>query len=116
MRLRLGFPCSPFVARISLTAATLVALVATATAQDQKLIEAGEQVYNNYCETCHGLKLRNSGQSFDLRRLKPEERERFNRSVMNGKGQMPPWKGVLKDEEMDQLWAYIQANTGNALQ
>jgi mono/diheme cytochrome c family protein len=30
--------------------------------------------------------------------------------VHNGKNQMPPWKGVLTDEQIDQLWHYIRAN------
>jgi mono/diheme cytochrome c family protein len=79
-------------------------------AQDSKKIQAGESVYNNYCFTCHGEKLVSSGQTFDLRRLHTEDRARFENSVNNGKGQMPPWKGVLTNEEIDQLWHYIRAN------
>jgi hypothetical protein len=26
---------------------------------------------------------------------------------------MPPWKGVVTDEEIDQLWHYIRANATN---
>ena len=52
----------------------------------------------------------NSGQTFDLRRLKADERPRFDNSVRNGKNQMPPWKGVLSDDEIDQLWHYIRAH------
>jgi mono/diheme cytochrome c family protein len=29
---------------------------------------------------------------------------------MEGKGQMPPWRGTLNQSEVDQLWAYIRAN------
>ena len=79
-------------------------------AQDSKKIQAGESVYSNYCSTCHGEKLVSSGQTFDLRRLRAEDRARFENSVNNGKGQMPPWKGVLTNEEIDQLWHYIRAN------
>ena len=79
-------------------------------AQDSKKIQAGESVYNNYCFTCHGEKLVSYGQTFDLRRLHTEDRARFENSVNNGKGQMPPWKGVLTNEEIDQLWHYIRAN------
>ena len=38
------------------------------------------------------------------------DRARFDNSVRNGKNQMPPWKGVLTDEEIDRLWHYIPAN------
>lgn len=79
-------------------------------AQDSKKVQAGEGVYNNYCFTCHGEKLVSSGQTFDLRRLRAGDRARFENSVNNGKGQMPPWKGVLTNEEIDQVWDYIRAN------
>jgi mono/diheme cytochrome c family protein len=77
---------------------------------DQDKIAAGETVYNTRCAVCHGDELVNSGQTFDLRRLKADERPRFDNSVRNGKNQMPPWKGVLSDDEIDQLWHYIRAH------
>jgi mono/diheme cytochrome c family protein len=73
-------------------------------------IAAGEDVFNNNCAVCHGDRLAGNGQAFDLRRLMADERPRFDNSVRNGKNQMPPWKGVLNDEEIDQLWHYIRAN------
>ena len=79
-------------------------------APDQDKIAAGETVYNTRCAVCHGDELVNSGQTFDLRRLKADERPRFDNSVRNGKNQMPPWKGVLSDDEIDQLWYYIRAH------
>ena len=82
----------------------------TATAQDTAKIEAGENVFNTNCAICHGDQLVSTGQTFDLRRLKDNERPRFDNSVRNGKNQMPPWKGKLSDEEIDQLWYYIRAN------
>jgi mono/diheme cytochrome c family protein len=81
-----------------------------ASAQDKAKIEAGENVYNNNCQACHGDGLVSSGQIFDLRRLTANDRARFDNSVRNGKNQMPPWKGVLSDEEIDQVWHYIRAN------
>jgi mono/diheme cytochrome c family protein len=81
-----------------------------ASAQENAKIEAGETVYNTYCATCHGDGLINSGQTFDLRRLEAGARARFENSVLGGKGQMPPWKGVLTSEEIDQLWHYIRDN------
>ena len=64
-------------------------------AQDNAKIAAGETVYNTYCATCHGDGLVSSGQTFDLRRLAADARPRFENSVLKGKGQMPPWQGVL---------------------
>jgi mono/diheme cytochrome c family protein len=80
-------------------------------AQDQAKIEAGEAIFNDYCSTCHGQNLVSSGQTFDLRRLTANDRVRFQNSVLSGKNQMPPWKGVLGDEQIDQLWQYIRNNT-----
>jgi len=77
-------------------------------AQDAKKAAAGERVYTTYCYTCHGENLANSGQSYDLRRLRKDERPRFENAVQNGKGQMPPWKGVVSAEEMDLIWHYIR--------
>jgi mono/diheme cytochrome c family protein len=84
--------------------------ITTVSAQDGAKIEAGENVYNTNCQICHGEQLVNTGQTFDLRRLKDNERPRFENSVRNGKNQMPPWKGKLTDEEIDQVWNYIRAN------
>jgi mono/diheme cytochrome c family protein len=71
----------------------------------------GEQIYADYCATCHGEQLQNNsgGLTFDLRRLKPDEYPRFVNSVTNGKNKMPPWKGVLSETQINELWAYIRA-------
>jgi mono/diheme cytochrome c family protein len=79
-------------------------------ASDKAQITAGETVYNTNCAICHGDDMVNTGQTFDLRRLKANERPRFENSVRNGKNQMPPWQGVLSDRQIDQLWHYIRAN------
>jgi mono/diheme cytochrome c family protein len=81
--------------------------------QDEKQVEAGEAVYNDYCQTCHGLNLVSSGQTFDLRKLRKDERPRFENSVTSGKNQMPPWKGVLDSGQLDAIWAYIRANAND---
>jgi mono/diheme cytochrome c family protein len=85
----------------------------SASAQDQAKVEAGGQTYTEYCSTCHGDNLVNSGITFDLRRLKATERARFENSVLNGKNQMPPRKGVLNAEQIETLWHYIRANAAD---
>jgi len=80
-----------------------------AIAQDRAKIEAGAEVYEMHCGTCHGERLRNTGAAFDLLQLKPNERARFDEAVNDGKGQMPPWAGVLSAEEIDQIWTYIRS-------
>jgi mono/diheme cytochrome c family protein len=96
-----------------LSAASLVigalTVVSAALAQDRAKIAAGADVYAERCAACHGERLRASGAGFDLLKLRPDERERFDRAVNDGKGQMPPWGGVLSPEEIDQLWAYLRS-------
>ena len=97
-----------------LLAALMSALsLSVAFAQDGKQIAAGERIYSSYCSTCHGDNLVSSGQTFDLRRLRADERPRFEGSVINGKGQMPPWKGTFNNEEIEQLWHFIRANAND---
>jgi len=93
-------------------AATVAALIAgtlAAAAQDPGKTESGENLYNMYCSPCHGDGLINTtGQAFDLRKLTAGDRARFENSVLMGKNQMPPWKGVLDHDQIERLWQYIR--------
>jgi mono/diheme cytochrome c family protein len=91
------------------TLCALAACCSVAAAQDRAVIEAGEQLYEEHCQSCHGEKLRNPGTTFDLRKLRADERPRFDKAVMEGKGQMPPWRGTLDRAGLDQLWAYVRS-------
>jgi mono/diheme cytochrome c family protein len=73
--------------------------------------QAGAALYAQRCEGCHGENLQNTsgGWSFDLRRLRPDEHDRFVDSVTTGKDNMPSWYGILKNEEIEAIWAYIRA-------
>jgi len=86
-----------------------LAAAQSASAQDRSLIAAGAEVYQTHCATCHGERLVNPGSTFDLRRLRADERPRFDKATREGKGQMPAWGGVLSAEEFDQLWAYVRS-------
>ena len=79
---------------------------------DESAVAKGERTYENYCATCHGEQLisNSAGLTFDPRRLRADEHARFVNSVQNGKNKMPPWKGMLDDIQIEQLWAYIQAS------
>ena len=94
--------------------AAVFAFMPTAPAQDavsnKAKVEAGENVYNNNCAPCHGDQLVSTGQFPNLRRLTANDHSRFETTVQNGRNQMPPWKGVLSDGEIDQVWAYIRDN------
>jgi len=86
------------------------AVPAQDAAPDKAKIEAGETVYNTYCAVCHGDNLVSTGQFPNLRRLTGKDREKFETTVRNGRNQMPPWKDVLSDAQIDQAWSYIRAN------
>jgi mono/diheme cytochrome c family protein len=93
----------------------LVAFVASwspaASAAEDIAAQEGKEIYSDNCATCHGEQLRNTsgGVTFDLRRLRPDEHERFVNSVLNGKNQMPPWRGVLEMDQIEDIWAYVRA-------
>ena len=74
-------------------------------------VEAGATIYGDYCSSCHGEGLKNTsgGVTFDLRRLRLEDRDRFFSSVLEGKRQMPPWRGVLDTEQIESIWTYVRA-------
>ena len=76
---------------------------------DRAKIEAGETVYSTYCAPCHGDQLVSTGQFPNLRRLTPADRAKFDSTVRDGRNQMPPWRGVVSDEQIEQIWVYIRS-------
>ena len=70
--------------------------------------EAGAKVYARNCSPCHGARMRDPEGAFDLRKFPKDARERFVTSVTNGKGQMPPWNGLLGADEIESLWSYVR--------
>lgn len=74
--------------------------------------EAGRKIYVSSCTRCHGINLVTNGIGFDLRTFPQNDKERFVRSVTNGKGAMPAWGATLKPEQIDLLWAYVGAVNG----
>lgn len=92
----------------------LAAAASAAGAQSSapEAVEAGRKIYVSSCTRCHGINLVTNGIGFDLRTFPSHDKERFVRSVINGKGAMPAWGGTLKPEQIDLLWAYIGAVNG----
>jgi len=98
--------------RTSVLVFALVASASVAHAEtDAAKIETGATIYGDYCSSCHGDQLRNTsgGVTADLRRLRPDDHQRFLEAVLNGKRQMPPWRGALEPEQIESIWAYIRA-------
>jgi len=89
----------------------LAVVMSSAPGRGQTLADAGATVYALRCSGCHGVDLNNTsgGGVFDLRKLRPDEHDRFVNSVISGKDMMPSWYGVLTAAEIDAIWAYIRA-------
>ena len=89
---------------------------ATASAQKSspkkfsaKQISAGAAIFARNCSPCHGAHMADPEGAFDLRTFPHDQHSRFVNSVTNGKNSMPPWGGLLKPEEIEELWAYVLA-------
>jgi mono/diheme cytochrome c family protein len=74
-----------------------------------KEISAGAAIFARNCSPCHGAHMADSEGAFDLRTFPHDQHARFVNSVTNGKNSMPPWGGLLKPEEIEDLWAYVVA-------
>jgi cytochrome c55X len=83
---------------------------ATHDPAEQQQVQRGKQLYAEHCSHCHGFNMASAGDvTFDLRTFPRDQRERFFESVTNGKDRlMPPWGDVLTQEEIADIWAYVQ--------
>ena len=80
---------------------------------DEKMT-LGLEVYNNkaQCGVCHSLQAADSdgqiGPNLDM--LKPQVGQIIS-AVTNGIGVMPPWEGILTEEEIEAVAYYIFNST-----
>lgn len=87
---------------------------------DEKAIEIGASAYNQNCARCHGLQAISGGIAPDLRMLNVnetffniEEADEWFLSrirggaVVNGRVYMPPFEGLLSQEAMWAIRAYL---------
>ncbi len=80
--------------------------------QDDAITE-GARLYIKLCATCHGMKAtgftRFAPYATDLRKFWRGYPE-FVRITLNGrtKKRMPPWGGVLDEDEISQIGAYLE--------
>jgi mono/diheme cytochrome c family protein len=106
----------PDILRDILRASFLVAtalLAHIATVRAESAADAGRDVYAEHCAQCHGERLMATGAAPDLKLIRADQRARFDQIVRDGKGQMPAWAGMITDEEIDQVWAYIRSRAEN---
>jgi mono/diheme cytochrome c family protein len=77
-------------------------------------IEKGRKMYKQLCLRCHGPEMVGGNNAYDLRVFPQDQPERFLNSVSNGKRAMPPWKGILSEEEITHLWSYVGSRGGKS--
>ena len=95
----------------SLTALAVTLAAAHAFAAEDfppERIKRGAETFATYCSPCHGERMSNP-ELFNLKTFPPDQHDRFINSVTNGKNAMPPWRGQLKPDEIEALWAYVVA-------
>jgi mono/diheme cytochrome c family protein len=85
------------------------AVLGIGPARAQSPADAGRDVYTEHCATCHGERLNATGAAPDLKLLRADQKAQFDERVRNGKGQMPAWEGMIGDDEIEQIWAYIRS-------
>ena len=91
----------------------LVVTFSSSAFADPKM-ELGLDVYNNkaQCGVCHTLQAADStgdiGPNFDQLRLTIPQ---IISAVTNGIGVMPPWDGILTDEEIEAVAYYVFNST-----
>ena len=91
----------------------LVIVFSNKSFADDKMI-LGQEVYNDkaMCGTCHTLQAADSDGKIgpNLDKLKPQ-RHQIISAVTNGIGVMPPWKGILTEEEIEAVAYYVFEST-----
>ena len=85
------------------------AVLGIVPARAQSAIDAGRDLYAEHCGQCHGERLVATGAGPDLKLLRADQRAHFDEIVRNGKGQMPAWEGMISDEDISRVWAYIRS-------
>jgi mono/diheme cytochrome c family protein len=85
------------------------AVLGTAPARAQSAVDTGRDAYAEHCAACHGERLMATGAAPDLKLLRADQQAHFDEIVRNGKGQMPAWEGMITDEDISRIWAYVRS-------
>lgn len=100
-------------AAVAVAAMAWMATPATAQQQaavsDQALIGPGKTTYAQKCSHCHGPNMVTAGTVAPDLRAFPDDNARFTMTVKHGKNNMPPWKDILSDQEIIEVWAFVSS-------
>ena len=77
--------------------------------QRQALIGPGKTTYAQKCSHCHGPNMVTAGTVAPDLRAFPDDNTRFTTTVKQGKNNMPPWKDILSDQEITEVWAFVSS-------
>lgn len=110
---KLANPAAAFFAAAVVAGIALTAMPAAAQQQaaigDQALIGPGRTAYAQKCSHCHGPNMVTAGTVAPDLRSFPDDNARFVTTVKQGKNNMPPWKDVLSDQEISEIWAFVSS-------
>jgi len=76
-------------------------------------VEPGRVLFNTHCAHCHGTNAESPDPKIDLRRLgrryRSDAESTFDQTVHEGRPEkgMPPWKGILPEDEISKVKAYV---------
>ena len=106
-------PTAASYAAVAVAAMAWMAMPATAQQQaavsDQALIGPGKTTYAQKCGHCHGPNMVTAGTVAPDLRAFPDDNTRFIATVKQGKNNMPPWKDILSDQEITEVWAFVSS-------
>ena len=86
----------------------LLCFLGSSTAAFADNAQIGREIYHDNCATCHGREMQKPGLAFDLKKFPRDDFQRFQNSVLNGKGSgMPAWNAKLNQEDVQSLWEYV---------
>lgn len=97
----------------SIVFSTMMSASAWAQNFSAEQVKFGAETYARHCSACHGARMKNPEGAYDLPTFPKDQKSRFLYSVSKGKNSMPPWEGLLKQEEIEALWAYVYTGDKN---
>lgn len=89
-----------------------------AIADDHEALEIGQRLFSTYCTTCHGS---DAGGARGFPNLRDDDwlyggdPATIKTTILNGRaGMMPAWKGLIKDDDINNVADYVISLSGRA--